>query len=293
MSFAMRTVIWTMTGIGAVAGQTKVDLSVQSKNVDFSGAPETKPIKTGTALPGTCNAGDMFLLLSAPAGANVYVCVTSNIWSVQTGSGGSGSGTGNVSLENNGAAVGSEAVEDFISGLGLLNALSDTGTQLNIQQTIDPAVVQTRASSQAGTSRLCTSASGSASAYTCFMNPTLTLYSAGMVLYWVPDVGGGGGATTINIDTLGATPVMLADGINSPTVADITAGKLYALWYDGNVMRLLVPPVNVGAPSVTQPACAVALRGRIWQVFGASAVKDQVSVCAKDATNAYAWRTIY
>jgi hypothetical protein len=288
MSIAIRTVFWTMTGIGAVLGQTKVDLGVQSKNVDFSGAVETKPMKTGPTLPAACNTGDMFLLLSAPAGTNIYACVATNTWSLQ-----SGNGSGNVTLQNNGTIVGTRASEDFISGLGMLNALSDTGTQLDIQQSFDPAVIQTLASNQAGTTLACASTSGSASAYTCAMNPTLTQYSTGMVLYWLPDVSGGGSATTINIDTLGAKPVTLSDGLTVPTAADIAAGKLYALWYDGTVMRLLTPPVNVGAPSVVQPACSVALRGRIWQVFGASGVKDSVGVCAKDATDAYAWRTIY
>ena len=282
----MRSLILAAAIGGAVFAQTRVDLTTQAKNVDFSAATETKPLKTGTALPAICAAGDMFLLINATAGSNVYACLAANSWALQAGG-------GTVTISNNGSAVGSRPAENFIAGTGLVNAISDTGTQLNIQQSFDSAVLQTRAVAQAGTTQLCSSSSGSSSAYTCSMNPTLSGYTSGMVFFWKPDVSGTGAAVTLNIDTLGAKTVDLADGATTPTAADITAGKLYAVWYDGTVFRLLIPPVNVGAPGVTQPACSASLRGRIWQVFSATGVKDQVSVCAKDASDAYAWRTIY
>jgi len=46
-------------------------------------------------------------------------------------------------------------------------------------------------------------------------------------------------------------------------------------------------------PSGTQPACAVVTRGMFWHQQGGSGVTDSVSVCAKDATDTYAWRTIF
>src|SRR5947209_18735774 len=63
--------------------QTRIDLSSQSKRIDFSAADSTKPMKTGAALPETCAAGEVFLLLSATAGSNVYTCLATNIWTVQ------------------------------------------------------------------------------------------------------------------------------------------------------------------------------------------------------------------
>jgi hypothetical protein len=231
MSFAMRALFWTMTGVGALLGQTRVDLGVQSKNVDFSAAIETKPMKIGPTIPGTCNTGDMFLLLSAPAGANIYACVATNTWSLQ-----SGSGSGAVTVQNNGTVVGTRAAEDFISGLGMLNVLSDTGTQLDIQQSVDPAVMQTLANNQAGTSVVCASTSGSATTYTCAMNPTLTQYSTGMVLYWLPDVSGGGSAATINIDTLGAKSVPSPMALPFPR-------------------QLISQPVNCTLCGTTVPSC--------------------------------------
>lgn len=50
--------------------------------------------------------------------------------------------------------------------------------------------------------------------------------------------------------------------------------------------------IDLGDPGA-QPTCAVGFRGTIWIDEGTAGVKDSVAVCAKDAANAYAWRTIY
>lgn len=54
--------------------------------------------------------------------------------------------------------------------------------------------------------------------------------------------------------------------------------------------------INGGArvnTTTMQPACDATERGTFWVVQGAPGVKDSVQVCAKDAADAYAWRTIY
>jgi hypothetical protein len=89
--------IWI--AIGTVWAQTQVDLRTQSRNVDFSAAVETRPEKTGTTLPATCNSGDLFFNTGAAAGANLYGCVSTNQWSVLSG-GGSGSGAGASSVQS-------------------------------------------------------------------------------------------------------------------------------------------------------------------------------------------------
>jgi hypothetical protein len=45
--------------------------------------------------------------------------------------------------------------------------------------------------------------------------------------------------------------------------------------------------------TTSQPSCASTTDGLFWVVQGASGVKDTVQVCAKDASNSYAWRTLY
>lgn len=42
-----------------------------------------------------------------------------------------------------------------------------------------------------------------------------------------------------------------------------------------------------------KPTCDSSHRGTFWSTQGSAGVKDNVEVCAKDAADAYAWRTIY
>jgi uncharacterized protein YdbL (DUF1318 family) len=98
----------------AATAQTQVDLRTQSKSVDFSAAPSTKPSKTGTTLPAACAAGETFLKTDAPAGKNLYVCTQANTWIVQ----GTPDVTGNADkvLSNDGAAAGWRAMGGDVSG---------------------------------------------------------------------------------------------------------------------------------------------------------------------------------
>ena len=125
------------------------------------------------------------------------------------------------------------------AGAGLMSTASDDGAEINIQSALDTAVVQTQPGEQSGSALLCASGSGSASQYTCSLNPTLAAYTSGMVLHWKPDVAGAGGPTTLNVDTLGAKPLKVTDGVSDPAATDISAGKLYNIWYDGSVFRLV------------------------------------------------------
>ena len=74
--------------------QTKVDLSSQSKSVDFSTAAFTLPVRTGPSLSVSCRVGELFYKTNAPAGQNLYGCTSTNVWSLQSGGSGGGSGGG-------------------------------------------------------------------------------------------------------------------------------------------------------------------------------------------------------
>jgi hypothetical protein len=67
--------------------QTKLDLQNQSRSVDFSAAPATKPAKVVTSIPAACGAGEFAFLSNATPGQNLYLCVTSNTWAQVSGSG--------------------------------------------------------------------------------------------------------------------------------------------------------------------------------------------------------------
>ncbi len=257
--------------------------------MNLKAAPFTGPVKSGSVLPATCLVADLFFQTTAPAGANMFGCTATNIWSLEGIGGGSG---GSVVIDSNGTLVGSEGTLNIISGAGILSALSDTGSQINIQLSADSSVMLTRANHQSGQTLLCASSSGSSSTYTCALTPSLNAYTTGMVLNWTPDISAAGGSTTLNVDTLAAVPVKLADGVTDPVLGNIVGSAMHQIWYDGTVFRLMKSNL-VSALTGTQPACSSSLRGRIWTVFGATGAKDSVTVCAKDATNAYAWRVIY
>lgn len=269
----------------SMAAQTLIDRQGnQMKNL---------AVKFGSSLPAICTQGDLFFLTTVPAGSNLYGCTATNTWSAQGNSGGSsGGGTGALTIDSNGTVVGTRGVANFVPGTGILNLLSDTGTMVNIQQSVDTAVVLTRGGHQSGQTVLCASASGSGSNYTCAMSPTLTSYQRGMVLAWIPDVDGTGGPTTVNIDLLGSKPIKLADGVTDPSTGDLSGGRLQPIWFDGGNFRLIASAMISGSSSA-RPSCNAATRGRIWTAFGGAGVKDEVAVCAKDAADSYSWRVLY
>ena len=84
-SIAARCGLLALMAIYAASGQTLVNLATQAKNIDFSNAPTTKPVKTGAALPATCSVGELFFNTSASAGQNLYGCGTPNTWTALIG----------------------------------------------------------------------------------------------------------------------------------------------------------------------------------------------------------------
>jgi hypothetical protein len=267
----------------AVSGQTQVSYTSQIQS-------STKPTRLGITLPSTCNAGDLFLKTDAPAGANLYACLTGgNVWTLEGNSIGAG---GTVTIASGGSVIGTEPVNSFNAGLGVIQTFTDTGTQVNIGTAIDPAIVPTHTQLQAGTDLYCSSFGTTMQDYACNIVPIPTSYVQGMVLHWTPDVATAGGAATLAVSGLAAVPVKLEDGSTDPSVADIQAGRMKLLWFDGTSFRMFSSAGRV-ASGIPRPACAAAFAGRIWYTAGGTGVKDQVAVCVKDATDTYQWGDIY
>jgi hypothetical protein len=163
-------------------------------------------------------------------------------------------GTGAVTVAADGTNVGTRGTLNFVTGSGLTSLITDVGGTITIQQSIDTALIQTRANQQAGTNLYCSSASASSTAYTCAMSPSLTVYTAGMIVQWKADVNAGV-SPSLNIDTLGAKAIMLADGVTVAGPSDIAAGQFYALTYDGTKFRL---PAAGGGGGGSTPAAVSA-----------------------------------
>ncbi len=62
--------------------QTKTDPYTPLAQFDAAAATLTRPVRTGTALPGTCTLGEQFFKTNATAGQNLYGCTASNVWNV-------------------------------------------------------------------------------------------------------------------------------------------------------------------------------------------------------------------
>lgn len=92
-----RLIAGTLALMGVVSAQSLIDLKTQTKNVDFSAAISTRPEKTGTVLPVTCNTGDLFFNTAAAIGSNLFGCVAPSTWAVMGGGGSGVNGTGGTS----------------------------------------------------------------------------------------------------------------------------------------------------------------------------------------------------
>lgn len=95
-----------------------------------------------------------------------------------------------------------------------------------------------------------------------------------------------------NSDSSG-TPAIVVTTANAFT----TAGRKLLSIQNNSVEKAAIDKdgglqIGVGNTAAA-PTCDSNSRGKFWYQGGGAGVKDNVQVCAKDAANAYAWRTIY
>jgi hypothetical protein len=266
--------------------QTQLDIERQGKRVDFLRPPFASPARSGPTLPATCAAGELFFLTSATPGNNLHVCYSPGNWAMSASS-----GPAQVAVYAGNTLIGSRSAVSIQPGLGVTAILADNGGRINIEHSVNTAVIPTLAKLQNGEPLRCVSTEGSPGVHSCSLMPVLGVLTTGMLLHWKPSVEVSGSAT-LEVDILGAKAVKLWDGATNPAAGDIPAGALTPIWYDGTVWRVIGSRPGQAA-SAPRPTCAAAVRGRVWHVAGGTGVADSVSVCAKDAADSYAWRTIY
>ncbi|MGD0668006.1 MAG: hypothetical protein ABSB23_10605 [Bryobacteraceae bacterium] len=117
------------------------------------------------------------------------------------------------------------------------------------------------------------------------MTPTATAYTVGMVLHWIPDVNGAGGATTLNVDSLGAKSIKQADGVSDPSATDIVAGSMHEVWYDGTNFRFLAAGSGQASGDGTGSGPVQSVFGRTGVVTAAPADYTAQEVTNAAATN--------
>lgn len=277
ISVALTTIlVWILP----LAGQTRVDLRSQSKNVDFSQAESVRPFRVGTTLPETCRQGEMFFKTDAYPGANTFGCIAANTWIIQ----------GEL-----------DPVTDFD---GILDASSNRLSvscgrgNCNVQEGDEIAPF-------GGLGATFVPSTGSYTAYIYLENQTLRYgYAAG------------------TMSTCDTSCVQGVTGFPASAVPLFTATVIDGALQSGSLMdrrsryrtpKRTVPGTNMiisetadtltysslltgplqNQPTGAQPACSSGIRGTFWHNNGANGVKDSVAVCAKDAADNYAWRTLY
>lgn len=77
-------------------------------------------------------------------------------------------------------------------------------------------------------------------------------------------------------------------GVASSSNSGSTITRYLGVRSDG-----MVTVKHLSLQTGAKPTCAAAERGTLWYVAGGAGVKDTVEVCAKDASDVYAWRAIY
>jgi hypothetical protein len=83
MRFRYATVLLVLLVVpGFAQTVTTLNLSTQGHNPDFSNFPFTRPISVGSAIPPTCQMGQLFFNTTAAAGQNMYACTQTNTWAV-------------------------------------------------------------------------------------------------------------------------------------------------------------------------------------------------------------------
>jgi hypothetical protein len=252
------------------AAQTQIDLRTQAKSVDFTAATATKPVKTGTTLPGLCTVGEMFFKTDAPAGANLYGCTEADQWSVQGGIPSqdcwydSADSTlkcrdagGNVyaAVKTSSGPTFNQWV-DYISLAGVphtsqptaaaVGALADSGAN-GVPYRSGPGTAAPANADNLSATFSCQDV-GAVNAYACNLAPPIGAYTAGTT-YWFKANTANTGSVTINFNGLGAKQaVKQANQQLDP--GDIKAGQWVMVTYDGLAMQMQSQIANPASGSV-------------------------------------------
>jgi hypothetical protein len=160
---------------------------------------------------------------------------------------GSGGGAGALSVQSAGTALGSASTLKVVGGTGVSCVPQVNGGVATFQCDADTSYVLSKPTLQGASSpQVCTSSSGDGVAYTASCGTALTAYAAKQTLFWYADVANTSTAPTLNIDTLGATPLLRHDG-GALAAGDIGAGRLYRIWNDGSNLRVVEAGIAAGA----------------------------------------------
>jgi hypothetical protein len=293
--------------VSVIHGQTRVDLSTQSRNVDFSGAASTKPAKTGIILPVLCSVGEQFLKTDGLPGQNLYACNSPNTWTMV----GNFAAPANVNriLSNDGvnpswrqAGAGIVASSSQFSVDGAIIPRLDannywTGRNQFKELIASGTGVTFDASTAAITKPFAggTAPSGTCTAYQVSITLQGDLYRCANGVWSILTSGSGSSTPTQLVDTSGYATVVTANGtgtiVNQVTVRNAAASaapQIQATGTDTNIDLRLLPKgtgqLALGTASLKFPN-ADGTSGQVLQTNGAGGLSWTTPATGGGMTN--------
>lgn len=116
MQKTTKAVVWALALAAGVRAQTAPDLGRQGRNIDFSGAAYTRPVKQGAVLPATCGLGELYFKTDAAAGRNLFACTGVATWTELKGSELAVPGAAGTILASTGTAAAWKSASGDVSG---------------------------------------------------------------------------------------------------------------------------------------------------------------------------------
>ena len=209
----------------AFSQTTLIDLRTQGKAIDFTNATATRPAKSGTALPATCQVAELFFNTNAPAGSNLFACTATNTWTQQAGGGGGAVSSVFARTGAVGAATG-----DYTAAQ-VTNAVDSTGSYSN------PGWLTSMAAMKL-TGVLPVANGGTGTATPALVAGTNVTISGSWPNQTINSTGGGGGSATTNfpVSRSGTTTLSAGDSCSSATPCNVRFGNtVYSFQNSSNV----------------------------------------------------------
>ena len=280
--------------LNTLQGQTLVGLRTQSKDVDFRAATATAPFKTGTNLPSACQTGEVFFKTDVASGQNIYGCVATNTWAVQSSGGGSALPLNDFQTAVNGQALtvaeGRARIGNYAPVVIASGSVTFTAGSGNVKVFIDSSnnlVCHMQTGIAASTSGALVCSNASTPAYPANSIPIANVTVTGGVPSLASDdrafftTRGVSAATGISINDSGG---LASIGIDTATVPQLGAGS--------NDFTGAISALELRLLNGSEGTCSSSTRGRIVMVFGGAGTADTIRICSKDAADAYGWRTL-
>jgi hypothetical protein len=211
-------------------GQTLLDLRTQTRDVDFSVSPFTRPVKVGAGLPVTCGLGDLYFRSDVTPGGNLYGCTASDTWTQMSSSPATLPGSSTYSAGLGLLLAGTAFGADFsvLPGLALSNTWSNMNDfslgQLRVQVGAGvPSSLTCASSSNVGKIYVRSDAqANNASHYSC--NQT----GVGVYSWELTQSSGGGGGGTL---ATASTPVFSPPAGSYSSTQNVSITCLYGSPY--------------------------------------------------------------